>query len=195
MAPYLDSITRTLTIHLGTREFYGTDNLASYFDTLANAEQGLPTMDSILDDADILVQRYGTYQAFRRALQPPMEEPTIYDVPVGPVWQDQHTRMPHSTNESATLQTTMAQADADETMLVDEQESTEAVPVDEETYTSTSVAAAAETTDETFEGDWPLANSILLIVCGVMFLEAQLAVRIGDTGRVWEIIKVSEYFQ
>ena len=43
----------------------------------------------------------------------------------------------------------------------------------------------------TFKGDWPLANSILMIHDGIWFLEYCRAVSSGDTGRVWEILKVS----
>lgn len=45
---------------------------------------------------------------------------------------------------------------------------------------------------ELFRGDWALANSILLIRDGLLFLEACSAVASGDTGRVWEVMKVSE---
>lgn len=41
-----------------------------------------------------------------------------------------------------------------------------------------------------FKGDWPLANSILLVRDGLWFLEYCRAVASGDTGRIWEILKV-----
>lgn len=41
-----------------------------------------------------------------------------------------------------------------------------------------------------FRGDWALANSNILIRDGIWFLEACLAVALGDIGRVWEVMKV-----
>lgn len=48
----------------------------------------------------------------------------------------------------------------------------------------------AEGDSEKFEGDWALANSILLVRDGIWWLEFCRAVSIGDTGRVWEVLKV-----
>lgn len=56
-------------------------------------------------------------------------------------------------------------------------------------------AAGQQTTGtdgEKFEGDWPLANSILLVRDGIWWLEFCRAVSIGDTGRVWEVLKVGD---
>lgn len=47
-----------------------------------------------------------------------------------------------------------------------------------------------ESDPEKFEGDWALANSILLVRDGIWWLEFCRAVSIGDTGRVWEVLKV-----
>ena len=41
-----------------------------------------------------------------------------------------------------------------------------------------------------FDGDWALANSILLMRDGLWFLEVCQAVTCGDIGRVWEVFKV-----
>lgn len=41
-----------------------------------------------------------------------------------------------------------------------------------------------------FLGDWALANSVNLIVCGLFFMEARMAVKNGDIGRFWEVLKV-----
>lgn len=48
-------------------------------------------------------------------------------------------------------------------------------------------------TKDDFQGDWALANSILLIRDGILFLEACGAVAGGDTGRVWEVLKVNNH--
>ena len=42
-----------------------------------------------------------------------------------------------------------------------------------------------------FRGDWPFANSIILMRDGIWFLEACRAIASGDVGRAWEVLKVS----
>jgi hypothetical protein len=44
---------------------------------------------------------------------------------------------------------------------------------------------------QTFQGDWPLANSIMLMRNRILFLEVCQAIATGDAGRVWEVLKVS----
>lgn len=51
--------------------------------------------------------------------------------------------------------------------------------------------AEPQTDSEAFKGDWALANSVLLMRDGLLFLEACSAVATGDIGRVWEVLKVS----
>lgn len=45
--------------------------------------------------------------------------------------------------------------------------------------------------DNPFKGDWTLANIILLVRDGIWYLEYCRAVSSGDTGRIWEILKVN----
>ena len=51
---------------------------------------------------------------------------------------------------------------------------------------------ASENSPVCYEGDWPLANSILMMHDGILFLEVCQAVASGDIGRVWEVLKVRE---
>ncbi|THH07072.1 hypothetical protein EW146_g9429 [Bondarzewia mesenterica] len=41
-----------------------------------------------------------------------------------------------------------------------------------------------------FDGDWPLANCMMLMRNGIWFLEYCKAVALGDIGRTWEVIKL-----
>ncbi|KAK7684253.1 hypothetical protein QCA50_012577 [Cerrena zonata] len=49
---------------------------------------------------------------------------------------------------------------------------------------------SSDNDDGIFQGDWALANSILLMRDGLLFLEACSAVASGDIGRVWEVLKI-----
>ena len=50
-----------------------------------------------------------------------------------------------------------------------------------------------EITAPPFQGDWPLANSVLLIRDGIWYMEVVRAVALGDIGRVWEVLKVCSF--
>ena len=44
-----------------------------------------------------------------------------------------------------------------------------------------------------FQEDWALANSIIFLRDGILFLEVVRAIALGDIGRAWEVFKVVSY--
>lgn len=83
--------------------------------------------------------------------------------------------------------------DEDNHSIGSAEESDQSESDDESDTESDKEHGGSDNTSEQFKGDWPLANSILLIRDGIWFLEYCRAVASGDTGRVWEILKVRSY--
>ncbi|KAJ3485625.1 hypothetical protein NLI96_g4817 [Meripilus lineatus] len=144
----------------------GTEDIVTYFHDLARKNR-LPTLGHLREIARELSAKYSTTDAYENALrvQDELDEDIKMNVDDGPDDEDNHS-------------------------IGSAEESDQSESDDESDTESDKEHGGSDNTSEQFKGDWPLANSILLIRDGIWFLEYCRAVASGDTGRVWEILKV-----
>jgi len=196
----------------------GTMNLVEHFENL-KTQHRLPSMQDLLACAHKLSRKYSTLQAYELAKLGELDNTDIsYHVQEGSDWvhpsqtrknQYKHAKLqaenssiiPQNTvDDSVHPQNSMPYSPIqnlfdnrphrfDETDL-DEYES------EAEVGSLNDRGGAPLGLSLGFHGDWPLANSILMMHNGILFLEVCQAVASGDIGRVWEVLKVcSDYCQ
>ena len=156
-------------------------DLLSHFKSLAS-KKDLPSLDTLLYQADILVGRYASQDAYEQCLsatesrnaEPPMK------IKSGPAANVQNS---DSTNANTTAPVVETATQINEDAEVDPPSlPTENVPkVHEEA--------------EDFDGDRVLANCILFLQDFGWWIEISYAVPEGDIGRAFEILKVKMKFQ
>lgn len=158
---------------------FKTTNLPKYFEALA-AANALPTIEALLAIAAKLYQAYSTTDAYEYALSSLEDIATKYpeaSFTVGPRW-DGKTRASQEALPEASAPVEDESDDGSEASSTASSESSGFGSEDEEKK-------------RPFQGDWVLANGILLKRDGIWFLELCRAVACGDIGCVWEILKVS----
>ncbi|THH16899.1 hypothetical protein EUX98_g9229 [Antrodiella citrinella] len=176
-----------------------TSDLGPHFASLL-VTNTLPTLTELRTIAEVLYMRYSTTTAYNLALQ---DQAQFKDHPcVAPKAPNLNhpaaTRAvspPSPSSEPMDIEPDRVPAESKlDLMDVDTgpgPERVEAIPnpavLPEATATS---ASTSESTPSSFKGDWPLANSIILMRDGIWFLEVCRAVALGDVGRVWEVLKV-----
>ncbi|KAJ3488897.1 hypothetical protein NLI96_g2538 [Meripilus lineatus] len=173
----------------------GTTDIVAYFEHLASIER-LPTLDDLRRVAQYLAEQYSTSRAYDDALRNggPMnmaEPDNLEDADddgsvISEVEEkiDDRDMLTGNINEQS-----VPQHGSEEVITEVDNNSSEPLA---ETTTNTQADKKqqnGESDPEKFEGDWALANSILLVRDGIWWLEFCRAVSIGDTGRVWEVLK------
>ncbi|THH07257.1 hypothetical protein EW146_g9376 [Bondarzewia mesenterica] len=139
--------------YMAARQHVGTQDLIAHYARLAEID-ALPSLQILLQDADLLSRHYCGSKSFIRALRP-SRNAHLDDIPEGPAWTaGQPTTIPSPTNDSAK-------------------------PFYGETVPP-----------KQFDGDWLLANCMMLMRNGIWFLEYCKAIALGDIGRTWEVIKL-----
>ena len=162
------------------RNYFETTDLVKYFDNLKRLDH-MPSFTVLVGTAKVLGKRHATSKAYEQAIKPTEHEPAAEDVPLGSPWQPQHA----------------AAVDTDDnTMDVDadrDAASSDAMDVDQDgpdlednlsAFSNDSQCPGADQPDVT------LANSTLFIRNSIWWREVCEAIADGDTGRVWEILKV-----
>jgi hypothetical protein len=134
-----------------------------HFANLARRDE-LPSLETILTQADVLVKRYASQVAYEQALShaESKDAPDHMKVPFG---------SPITTTSSSDMATDSPQSDLP------------ALPIED-------VPKVHQEADE-FDSDRVLANSILFLQDFGWWTEMSYAVPEGDIGRVFEILKVS----
>ncbi|KAF8056184.1 hypothetical protein FPV67DRAFT_1731334 [Lyophyllum atratum] len=140
---------------------FQTDNLVDHFANLKDRDQ-LPSFEALIDAARMLVKRHATTDAFRRAHKPEADHPDT--VPLGSPW----TR-PSAQTETETVDVEMVSGEDETDHLSD---------------------MSAPEPESFSDADITLANSILFIRNAIWWREMCRAVARGDTGRIWEILKI-----
>ena len=138
-------------------------DLHSYFTHLAREDE-LPSLETILTQADILVKRYASQDAYEQALSHPESK----DAP-------DHMKVPFA---SPTTNTSSSETATDAS-----QSNPPALPAED--------VPKVHQEEEKFDGDRVLANSILFLQDFGWWTEISYAVPEGDIGRAFEILKVS----
>lgn len=184
-------LTITISDHTLTvlcRVYLGTDDLVRYFREQERLKL-LPTLVELKGIAEKLCHQYCTTQAYQRALEDPNElqrRKAPHIVPMGNQQLAHHmARKGSDTCQADTPRVSMSTRsnnDGDASGSDGEMEDE-----DEE------VADQPECSDLS-NGDWTLANSILMMRDGLLFIEVGDAIANGNTGRVWEVLKVMYFF-
>ncbi|KAA1479037.1 hypothetical protein DENSPDRAFT_788720 [Dentipellis sp. KUC8613] len=150
---------------------YNTDNLPKMFDCLEKNNE-LPSLAALLEIAKVLHERYSTSEAYLRALAP----------------LDHVTRLPNTFpvaqgkgSSTNTHNDAMATSDENGAAQASTSKSTDANGNDD-------VSQGRDT--DCNRGDWVLANTCLLMRDGIWYKELCRAIAVGDTGCVWEILKI-----
>ncbi|KAG6836416.1 hypothetical protein H0H93_008157 [Arthromyces matolae] len=141
---------------------FKTINLVSYFEELEK-NSALPSFRSLLDIASRLARRHSTTRAYQRALHPLPDDPD--PIPLGSPWT------PSTESHNAVDDQEMMDGDDEQSENLSE-------------FSACDGPASAETADIT------LGNSILFIRNAIWWREVSRAVARGDTGRIWEILKI-----
>ncbi|KAG6835289.1 hypothetical protein H0H93_003080 [Arthromyces matolae] len=157
-------VNLTLNAHILClwQDYLRTDNLQQYFDAQKEANT-LSSFEALLASARVLVRRYGTTTAFQRAHNPEVGDP--YAVPEGTPW----TRPPVVDGQAATQPPYRSPLENDN--------------IDQ-------LSDLSDPEESALDGDITLANSILFIRNAIWWREMCRAVARGDTGRIWEILKI-----
>ncbi|THH27969.1 hypothetical protein EUX98_g6231 [Antrodiella citrinella] len=186
--------------------YLDVNDLEVYFSRLSAMDK-LPSLVDLRRIAGILYDRYSTTAAYEIALENQTafkEHPCA--VPPKPIFTAAPPAESSSDSEMDDLEgvpDVMMNIDdpdvilADNAMSGDSPMAAETVPpAEDDGGSSTSQSEPANSEDDPsaakvkFEGDWPLANSIILMRDGIWFMEVCRAVALGDIGRVWEVLKV-----
>ncbi|KAH7903329.1 hypothetical protein BJ138DRAFT_1120498 [Hygrophoropsis aurantiaca] len=145
--------------------YFSCNDLVSYFERL-DENQSLPSFEILLRGAHTLARRHASTQAYLRARNPSLGQNHPDEVPLGSPWTN--VREPeHMDLEIDALSNGS-----------DEQNNLETLSV---------LSNAGDAEDG---ADISLANSTLYIRNGIWWREVCRAVADGDTGRVWEIMKI-----
>lgn len=139
-------------------------DLHSHFTHLAREDE-LPSLETILTQANVLVKRYASQDAYEQALSHAESK----DAP-------DHMKVPFGSSITTTSSSEMATDASQSDMLV-------ALPAED-------VPKVHQEADK-FDDDRVLANSILFLQDFGWWTEMSYAVPEGDIGRVFEILKVS----
>jgi hypothetical protein len=174
---------------------FDAEDIIRYFNTLPS----LPTFESLLASARILVKRYASQQAHERALSKNESEEVddTMKIPSGKLWvvPTLHRFTPETIDVTAS-DTMPAELATDDVDLVDLNQGEDPDSVHE--------AVADNDPDDTegkvhiektnFDGDRVLANEALFLQDHGWWIEAAYAVPEGDVGRLYQILKVSRYY-
>ncbi|KAF8056279.1 hypothetical protein FPV67DRAFT_1678179 [Lyophyllum atratum] len=176
------------------RVFYDVDNLAEHFKNL-KAEGNLPTLDNLREIARLLVRRYTSQEAYNQALssQEWDDATDAMKVPKGTPWT-----APVNSRGSANSSSATGKPEGDGNIEVEleedvgeqsaEQGAKATAPEEEQVKGDEKKKVHVE--KQGFDGDRVLANAILFLQDAGWWVEASYAVREGDIGRVFEIIKI-----
>jgi hypothetical protein len=144
-----------------TRVFYDdTADLQTYFANLKNANK-LPSLNELLEQADTIIDRYASTTAYERALS-------------GSESLSPHPRF------AVSVGTPWDPKAAGNSPLMENDDS--ALPTD--------ATKPLHKESEGFDGDRVLANGILFRMDFSLWIEFTYAISEGDTGRMYEILKV-----
>lgn len=148
---------------------YRSTDLEGFFTRLAK-EENLPSFEDLLSEAQVLAGRHATTRAFSQAHDPATGARTADSVPYGsPKNYGTPTDDVHPVVSPQDVHEDDAMEDCLSDLTVEEKE---------------------ERTDN-LRPDVTLANATLFIRNAIWWREECQAVAEGDTGRVWEILKVS----
>ncbi|KAJ7183909.1 hypothetical protein C8R46DRAFT_1159212 [Mycena filopes] len=153
------------------RLFLGADDLEEHVQNLAKTNQ-LPTLKTLLQYAEILVDRYTSQAAAAHAMTAEESPSTdhVNPVPIGSPWAGARSSAAPSIPAQATPP-----------------------PIDEEDMPAPDTADQVPNYHQElpgFTGDRVLCNSELFMMDFGWFIELITAVPEGDIGRVWEIMKI-----
>lgn len=195
------------------RTYLNTDDIITHYSDLATGEE-LPLLEDLRNIATVLVSTYGTTQAYARALEDQADykglpflapcskqrsqtvssnETTNSDVMDVDDIEDMYAELDPTHGEVLTRILKHQNTYSDGMVLLEQQVTapgTRAIPQNIVNAAMTPGGIDSGPKESPFKGDWPLANSIILIRDGVWFLEFCSAIACGDTGRAWEIMKV-----
>lgn len=146
--------------------YFNTEDLTCLF----KEHEDVPTFDSLVNAAYLLARRHATTQAHERALRP--TEDNLNPPPLGSVW----IREQSEDNVMGDKSEDGYKNDKD-THMDDSDNENELLPLN-----------LPSTTGE--DADITLANTTLFIRNAIWWREMCTAVASGDTGRVWEILKI-----
>lgn len=148
-----------------------TPDLLLHFQSLA-VKQELPSLDTLLGQANVLVGRYASQEAYEQSLS----AAESVDAPVP---------MKVKPGLASTLQNSdFANADPTTTTQINDD-----AEVDPPSLPAENIPKAHQEADN-FDGDRVLANSILFLQDFGWWIEMLYAVPEGNIGRVFEILKV-----
>ncbi|KAH8101947.1 hypothetical protein BXZ70DRAFT_891314 [Cristinia sonorae] len=160
----------------------GTNDLPKYFQQCL-ANNTFPPLQELRKIAYSLHCRYSTTHACERAL----DDQSLYSDSPHAFPRAENIPRPSSESANHDGDITMCGEGTDLGMTDCSQDRDQRMDIDSD---SLSESSSSHSTSEVFKGDYPLANSCLLMRDGIWFLEVCRAVATGDTGRVWEILKV-----
>ncbi|KAJ7263041.1 hypothetical protein C8J57DRAFT_1071083 [Mycena rebaudengoi] len=153
------------------RIFFDSDDITQVF---AEPSCELPDLETLWDDARILVQRYASQKAYHQALSTEFTDSAEAKmrIPLGTPWTP-----PIQTSTTGA----MDGGDGEE----EEDEDEDGPPADE-------LGEPEADEAEGFDGDRVLANEILFLQDMGMWAIADHAVPDGEIGRIWEILKAKQ---
>ena len=134
----------------------------------------MPSFAVLLGTAKILGKRHATSQAYEQALKPTTHEPRAEDVPLGSPWEPRAATPAGSGDE------------------MDIDPASDPMDVDPDVDDNLSAFSTDSQSPDTDKPDNTLANATLFMRNAIWWREVCEAIADGDTGRVWEILKVSE---
>lgn len=146
---------------------FNTEDLTSLF----KKPEDLPTFDSLVKAAYLLARRHATTQAHERALRP--TEDNLNPPPVGSAWMRGRTE----DNDVEMMEDKSEAGDQKEKNTHGDDLENELPPLDLPFMTQE-------------DADITLANTTLFMRNAIWWREMCTAVAAGDTGRVWEILKI-----
>ncbi|PPQ87647.1 hypothetical protein CVT25_011485 [Psilocybe cyanescens] len=152
-------------------------NLLSYFTNLANKKE-LPTLETLVHQAKLLVNCYASQEAYEQALSndESSNAPAPMSIKVGTPWASENIGLDNDSNLG-----TRTGIQSDEILEAPEGR---APPLPTENVPKVYEEA------ENFDGDRVLANSILFLQDFGWWTEINYAISEGDIGRTFEIMKI-----
>ncbi|KAJ6511068.1 hypothetical protein C8R45DRAFT_1068877 [Mycena sanguinolenta] len=186
-----------------TRLILGCDSdLLTHFDNLAS-KKALPTLDTLLEQANIMREQYASQTAYERSLDKAEQDnaPPRTKFPVGSPWSSP------GTNDPTPQPDVESEIDSEMPGLDDipEDDIPECSPDENEPEATTPSAQKKDVPKKSpaqedgptdhkelpgFKGDRVLSNSILFLMEFGWWVELNYAVAEGDVGRVFEIFKI-----
>lgn len=159
----------------------------------------LPTVESLLPLARVLVRRYASQQAYEQALSREESENATNSmkVPIGTPWTAP-TQDPPLTSEATTEDLEGDSSDSSEDVEpTEDQDNTPAKDNDDDEDSEPPPKEPGIAKEKVyveakgFTGDRVFANEVLFLEDAGWWIEVAYAVPDGDIGRVYEILKVS----